>query len=230
MLMKIKKALRRFGYDVVRYHPQYDSLLERCAISTVIDIGANSGGFAVDIRERLPEAAIYSFEPLKGPFEALAKHFEDDLSFKAFNIALGDSNGQTIMKRSPFTPSSSMLEMAALHKKLYPRSSGSEDESVVVKRLDDTLKAADLKKNILVKIDVQGFEDKVILGGKDVISAASMLVVETSFTELYKDQPLFGDIHDLLRGLGFAYHGCRERHWNDATNEPTYEDSIYLKD
>ncbi len=229
MLMKAKKTLRRLGYDVVRYHPQYEALLKRYNISTVIDIGANSGGFAIDIHERLPEAAIYSFEPLKGPYGALAEHFKDVPTFKAYNVALGDSAGQTVMKRSSFTPSSSILEMAPLHKALYPRSSGSEDETVTIERLDDALGGIDLKKNILVKIDVQGFEDKVILGGKNVISQACMLVVEASFAELYKGQPLFGDIHELLHGLGFAYHGSRERHWNNATNEPIYEDSIYLK-
>jgi hypothetical protein len=62
-------------------------------------------------------------------------------------------------------------------------------------------------------MDVQGFEDRVIAGGLRTLERASVLWVETSFVELYEGQPLFADIHDRLRDLGFEYRGrrCRAR-------------------
>ncbi|MFN8465859.1 MAG: FkbM family methyltransferase [Caldilineaceae bacterium] len=55
----------------------------------------------------------------------------------------------------------------------------------------------------MVKIDVQGFEDKVLLGGELTIRHASMLIIETSFQVLYEGQALFGDV-DFAKGLGTA--------------------------
>lgn len=84
--------------------------------------------------------------------------------------------------------------------------------------------------NLLVKLDVQGYEDKVLLGGKNVISQAKMLLIETSFTRLYENQPLFDDIYLIVRELGFTYQGSRERHYNKKTGELVYEDAIFIKD
>ena len=93
MLIIIKRALQRFGYDVVRYHPLFDIVLKKYAIDTVLDIGANNGQFALDIHTRLPKAKIYSFEPLQEAFRELTGNLKTVPGFRAFNIGLGDSNG-----------------------------------------------------------------------------------------------------------------------------------------
>ena len=56
-----------------------------------------------------------------------------------------------------------------------------------------------LKPNLLVKIDTQGFEDRVIRGGEQTIKKASIVVVEVSFTKLYEHQPLFSDLRSIAK-------------------------------
>ena len=46
-------------------------LLEDMVYLTVLDVGANTGQFALEIHKILPQAMIYSFEPLKDCYEQL---------------------------------------------------------------------------------------------------------------------------------------------------------------
>jgi FkbM family methyltransferase len=230
IMWAIKRAANRAGYDIKYYHPYYDALLKNYGIKTVIDIGANDGQFATDLHRRAPEAKIYSFEPLQDAFRSLCKNMSDVKNFTAFNFALGDASGKTEINRSSFSPSSSLLSMSSLHKKLYPKSAGSVKEQITVKRLDDMNNEIKIVGGLLIKMDVQGYEGKVIDGGKQMLKKAEVVIAETSFVSLYENQPLFADIHDLMKSLGFSYRGNTEKHWNNATGEPMYENSVFIKE
>lgn len=226
--MKIKKILRKFGYDVRRYHSFWDTVsLQK--IQTVLDIGANNGEFSKEIFAHVPNAQVYAFEPLADCFATMQKALEGNSRFHALQTALGDTSGETTIQRSSFHPSSSLRTMAALHKTLYPKTAGVQMETIHIARLDDVAKDMKLEGNVMIKIDVQGFEDKVIAGGTETFKKASLVLIETSFVELYEGQPLFGDIHDQLRALGFLYHGAAAEHRNLKTGELLYQDSIFVR-
>lgn len=227
LLMLVKGFVRQFGYDVRRYHALYDTVLKRHDIKTVLDIGANDGEWSHEMRVLFPDAQIYAFEPLTDCFERLTRRFNGDRHFRAFPVALSDVDGSAEIERSSFHPSSSLRTMAQLHKDLYPKSAAMEREKVTVRRLDSL--GLVLTPGTLVKMDVQGFEDKVIAGGKETISKAQVVIAETSFVELYEGQPLFGNIHDALRALGFTYRGNGSEHFSRLTGERIYEDSIFVR-
>ena len=46
---------------------EHDSALGREHFATVIDVGANKGQFAIDARQRWPQARLICFEPLPAP-------------------------------------------------------------------------------------------------------------------------------------------------------------------
>src|SRR5574341_618455 len=204
----IRGTFRRFNLDVKKiqlWEKNKFSWLKQMRIRTVFDIGANIGQFAKQIRNTLPEANIYSFEPIKDCFEQLQKTMGSTMNFRVFNCALGDKVKEPFIYKNEFSPSSSLLEMQELHKQAFPHTSQATKEKVSIKRLDDAVREfnLDLKEPILIKIDVQGYEDKVIAGGLSVISRAKVVIAEVSFWELYKNQKLFSDIYQLLTGLGF---------------------------
>ena len=202
--------------------------LIRQNISTVLDIGANTGQFAEHIHRILPEAQIISFEPLADCYDELVKNGRKLGRFTAYNYALSDEEGNTSIYRSEFSPSSSLLPMGDLHKAAFPHTRGGTVETVSTRRLDD-MQDLGITYPLLVKIDVQGFEDHVIAGGSATIGRAAVLIVETSFQTLYDHQPLFDDVYRQLRELGFAYHG----NWfqdNDARDGAALQsDSIFVK-
>ncbi len=229
MLMLTKQFLRKLGYDIVRYHPQFDALARPLGIRTILDIGANTGAYARTMRETFPDTDIISFEPLPDCFAQLEHAMHGDEKFRALNVALGEKNGTTTMQRSSFHPSSSLRPMAALHKTLYPKSAQMTEQKIEIRRLDDLAPELKLEQPLLIKMDVQGFEDAVMRGGRETISRASLLVIETSFVTLYEGQPLFADIHALAREMGFVYHGRGESHF-DKTDKLLYEDALFMKE
>jgi FkbM family methyltransferase len=241
----IRKSLKLLGYQIVPLAPEEPKRPEQLFapsetnkflwmstlnINTVIDIGAHKGEFASKIRGILPDAAIFSFEPLEDVFRQLQINFKDAPNFKAFNCALADKNCQMNIFRNEYTPSSSLLPMTQAHKQTFPFAANEHAETIAVRRLDDVVCDLEVKEDLLVKMDVQGYEDKVIKGGEQVISRSRLLIVETSFKLLYESQPLFGQIYELLVQRGFRYIGSLEQLASPVDGTLLQADALFVKD
>jgi len=203
--------------------------IQNMNIKTVIDVGAHTGESALQFHELLPNAKIYSFEPLPDCFMRLNANMKNVPNFKSFNLALGDKEGRLQIHRSEFSPSSSPLKMAKLHKEAFPFSSGEISETVDVNTLDNIAQELDLENNILLKIDVQGYENRVITGSRSILGRVKVIIMETSFHELYEGQPLFSDINELLQEQGFVYSGSWGELKSPLDGAPLQQDSIFIR-
>jgi len=231
-LKNIRQArhLRRVGIHYSRYTLFNKKWLVDSNIQTVIDIGASVGEFTAIFAELFPAARIYAFEPLKDDVDRLrivAERYPGRV--QVFNTALGAQNGSREFNRSSWAPASSFRAMTDLHKENYPHSAGSERLKVETKRLDDVLGDKDLDGNILVKIDVQGYEDEVIKGGPEVIKRARILVIECSLQNTYDGEPMFDGIYNLLRPLGFEYQGSLKQSIRRGDQSYLQADCIFIK-
>jgi hypothetical protein len=97
--------------------------------------------------------------------------------------------------------------MAELHKRAFPETRNTTPETVRVERLDDLAASLTLERPLLMKIDVQGFEVKVIEGAHNTVALADVIIVETGVAPLYEGQALFDDVYRALFDLGFRYQG-----------------------
>jgi FkbM family methyltransferase len=222
-----KRALGSMGFEIHRR--KTDRWLRGMGIRTVLDIGANEGQFAWMIHALLPEARIYAFEPLEDCYRKLRYRMRRVPLFQAFNLALGAEEGIKEMHRSEFSPSSSLLPMRQLHKQAFPKSRRTRVEPVEVARLDLIAHQLEWEEKLLIKIDVQGYEREVIKGGPATISRAVVLVVETSFESLYEGQPLFEDVLEMLKDLGFRYHGNLDQIWSPVDGSVLQADALFVK-
>jgi FkbM family methyltransferase len=203
--------------------------LTRLDIRTVIDVGAHQGEFARMIHGILPEASILSFEPLEDCYRQLRFNMRDVARFTAFNCAVGDARARVVMHRNEYSPSSSLLKMAALHKTAFPFTVRESEEMIEVRRLDDALRDMRLEDHVLVKIDVQGYEDRVIAGGEELLCRARVVIAETSFSALYEGQPLFDDIYRELTHKGFRYTGNFEQLLNPEDGSVLQADAVFQR-
>lgn len=225
----LKSALSKLGFVVYRKQPWMDNFrwLQKHKIETVLDIGANEGLFAMEYARILPDATIYSFEPIRSVFERL-KHRTNGMNVKLFNYGLGDVSGKLKINVNQFSPSSSILELSAVHKDNYGFAVKSTEEEISIKRLDDEFAVSDFEKNLLVKIDVQGFEDKVISGAGHILAISKVVYLEMTFKELYSGQKLFHDLYMRLYDLGFDYTGSMSQNYDVHDGSVLYEDAVFI--
>jgi FkbM family methyltransferase len=126
------------------------------------------------------------------------------------NVAVGDTNGTSEFFVDMSSSSSSLLAMKQSHRELFPFTGTQETIPVIVARLDDVVIHEGLRYPDLVKIDVQGFEDRVIAGGTDALGHASFCIVEVSLLDLYEGAVGFDDIYETMKDLGFKVAGFSE--------------------
>ena len=210
----VKNTIRSLGLDVVRRqkNPRETLLgLRELPFQTIVDIGANKGQFAMKISEFFPKAKLYCFEPLPEPFEALSAWSESRKGrVELFNLAIGDKNKEVeIYLHQNHSPSSSLLKSTDLLEDLFPFTKIQNRICVKQTTLDDIFyeKGLKLSHEVLIKVDVQGYEDRVIAGGSKLFANASACIMEVGIDPLYKNQAVFRDLVTMLDKLGYHYAG-----------------------
>ncbi len=188
--------------------------LANLPIRSVLDVGSNEGQFARYIRRIFPKADLYLFEPLPiavahlQPWVDRQNHGQHHVHL--FPVALGDRDQPiSLQQHLYFSASSSILSTTRHCQDLYPMTRKQTTVTVPQRPLDQVL--AELPsppvKEILIKLDVQGYEDRVIRGGMETFKRAIACIVEVSIDRLYEGQAQFQDIFQLLHQLGFDYIG-----------------------
>ncbi|MGH2509778.1 MAG: FkbM family methyltransferase [Ktedonobacteraceae bacterium] len=210
----VKALFRVFGLNAVRLHnvpTETFAGLRNRSIGTVIDCGANEGQFARYISRFFPKAALYCFEPLEGPFKALSAWAATQRGrVKCFNVALGEAESMAVMHHHLDHNTSSSLLAASEHElKLFPETARQSDVTVPVTTLDVVLKSNfdDLEPEILLKLDVQGYEDRVLRGAEQLLDRVRICLLEVDVDPLYDAQAVFKDLVLLLDRHGLRYAG-----------------------
>jgi FkbM family methyltransferase len=209
----IKKALDGVGLTITRSSnaPERTLLgLARLTVRTIIDVGANEGQFARRMLKVFPNATIYCFEPLPAPFRVLEQWSKGLQRGRVIpiNRAIGDRSGQITMKcHDRHSPSSSVLKTTPVALQLYPRLSAQTDIVVTQSTMDESLDVLSISNDVLIKMDVQGYEDRVVAGGAQTFSRAIACITEVTLDQLYEDQAEFVRLIGALSEHGYRYAG-----------------------
>jgi FkbM family methyltransferase len=232
----VKKIFARFGMKVVRLSksPMETLLgLKSIPIGSFIDIGANEGSFSQLMVDFFPQASIYCFEPLPEVFEKLRLWAEQykNKQIVLFNVALGDKKETVDMFHHIKHNSSSSLLASTDHcKTIYPFTDQQVRVPVPVDTLDYIMRDESiiLPTEILIKMDVQGYEDRVIRGGQGIFSKAKVVILEVCLDHLYEHQASFKDIVMMLDDFGFNYAGNLEQNY-DNDGHVIFLDAVFVK-
>lgn len=230
----IKAGFKLAGVDIVKTKnsPKHTLLgLGAMPIRTIIDVGANTGQFAKNISEFFPKSTVYCFEPLPVPFAALSEWAKtQNGKVVPLNLAIGDQEGEVEMfLHENHTPSSSLLATTKLTEEYYPFTKGQKRINVRQTTLDNALKESkvELLSDVLIKLDVQGYEDRVIAGASETLAIASACILEVSLDTLYEGQADFNGLLIKLDKLGFRYAGNLEQVYGED-GHCIYIDAVFL--
>ena len=214
----------------VAEHRKIIELLNFYNIDLVLDVGANEGQYAGYLRSIGYNNQIVSFEPLTSAFTLLNAQCANDKKRSCIKIALGDKDEVATINISGNSQSSSFLKMNEAHLDAAPESKYLNSEEVIVKKLDSIYKdVTGDAKNIFLKLDVQGFEKKVLKGAEKSLIEIKGLQVEMSFEELYDGEMLFSDMISYLKYRGF-YLCALKNGFHDAHSKKLLQaDGLFFK-
>lgn len=215
--------------QAVRLNSEKWRWLNTLDIGTLVDVGANTGQFAQGFLQQRPGSLVYSFEPLEDCFHELLREMTGVPGFTAFNVALGDSEGEVDFYRSEYSLSSSLLHMDRAHKELFPFTSEITLEKVVLRTLDSFFGSITIRGGLLVKIDVQGAEAQVLRGGRKFLSAADAVLAEVGYCSLYKDQAAIQEICRLADECGLTFMGILDQYLRPSDSLPVYGDALFVR-
>ncbi|MFD7443120.1 FkbM family methyltransferase [Streptomyces sp. NPDC059909] len=206
LLHQARRAVQRFGVDVNRFPEcSFDyrtvQLMRHSGADVVLDVGANRGQYGEMLRRFGYQGRIVSFEPLRGPFDALRRRAHADPLWTALPHALGDERTTvTVNVAGNNGLSSSVLPMLPRHTEGCPDSRYVGRQEAEQYRLDVLWpQVAGPEDNVFLKLDVQGYEEAVLRGAGDFVGRCCGLQLEVSCVPLYEGGLLFEQALNLVQ-------------------------------
>ncbi len=195
-----------FGYEIRRKQPQQaESVLSKINLATILDVGANTGQFALAAHAVHPKAVIHSFEPIPEVFAVLRNRFQANGNLHAYNVAASDNITVADFEVNESSASSSLLALDETHKKMYPEARKTHTIKVNVTTLDRWAEDHELKRPLLLKLDVQGNELKTLRGALTVLPHVDYVLTEINIGSMYQGQASFQEIHEVLSRFGLEF-------------------------
>jgi len=182
----VGKSLEIYGEYCEAESQMFDQICRPGDI--VIEAGANIGSHTVHLAKRVgPEGRVVALEPQRIVFQTLCANVALNglTNVMTQQVAVGDENGSVVMPHINYNEEGNFGGISVNMTK--------SGETVKLIKLDGFVNLPRLR---LIKIDVEGFEQKVLIGAKEMISQhRPYLYLENDRQE--KSEALIRQIYDL---------------------------------
>ena len=178
ILSKVKRSIEKFsGLRIFKNLPLgcdliYDikKKLEINCMNIIVDVGANIGQSQQIFAKAFPAARIYCFEPVLETFEKLKKNVIGH-NTHCICRALGEEEKMSKMYLN--------IHGNHLMNSLNPNTNSTNNNIVVsVTTLDRFTKENNIKRINFLKIDTEGWDIKVLLGGKQLLKEMNIDIIQ----------------------------------------------------
>lgn len=205
-----------------------ENLRSQYEFKTIIDVGANVGDFSRTCRNIFTHSTIHAFEPLLECVEEMRKNFLNDELVKIHNYAIGSQVGSIEFFKNDHLDSSSLLKTSEQHNQIFNFASNYSKQIVQVTTLDEHFKNKKIDTTLL-KLDIQGYEHKELLGAKKTLRTVAVVICEVNFVKLYEDQSYFRDIFTITDSNRLSFSGMINIVKNPKTSQIISGDALFLK-
>ena len=171
----------------------------------IFDVGSHKGKIAKLFRDIYSEGTIHCFDPNSAFREDLKKLGKN---VKIHNFALGDKveKRKILFNDLDLTTSLSEINKHSIYLKVKNLIINKPQEKKLHEININTLENFCVENNIreidLLKIDVEGYELKVLLGAKSIIKNVKFIIIEIQKNDMYQNYSK-DKIDDFLKKNGF---------------------------
>lgn len=235
----IKGILNKLGIIAFKrssrvYLPEEDSYriaVELCGKQSpiIVDGGAHRGGSVEAFSVYVPHAEFHCFEPDPLLASELKDLFSGRSNVHIISSALGQSSGHATFNINASRPTNSLLSVAdGIQADLQALCQVVEQVDVDVVSIDEYCKAQGIKQVDILKLDLQGYDYKALLGASLTLQNVQVAQVEVLFAEIYQGCNLFQDILTLMLGHGFSLYTLCGIHYG-KNDELLWSDAIFVR-
>jgi len=229
----LRFASKKYGYELNKTKNKLEistNILFQLKVDLVLDIGANIGQYALDLRLNGYKGKIISFEPLPAAHKKLLYNSKNDKNWIIYKrIALGNKDKITNIYRSNNEFSSSTKKILKLHLKSDPSSFVINTYKIDVINLDKIYsECASKSKNIFVKIDTQGSEAEILEGFRNNLQNVSGIKIELSTLKLYKNQMTYEFFFKKFKEKNFSLWSIEPSFISPVNGRHLQFDAIFI--
>lgn len=205
----INNILSIFGYNIIKkknfdkiYRTLDDSIksLINNKNPIIFDVGAHEGETIKRFLRIFKKPMFHCFEPQEKPFKILTKIKYNNAFYNNFGL------GEKIEKKKiNILNNDSSSSLYKLNKKTQHLGNLKHLGSslVSIQTLDKYIEKNKIKKIDLLKIDVQGYEDKVLSGGINSLDKIFLIELEIIFVDYYENKKSFYEVEKILYNNNF---------------------------
>lgn len=184
------------------FQPPLQSLvlaMRENSVDCVLDVGANGGQFAIDLRISGYKKEIHSFEPSSTGYSVLEKKSKNDQNWSAYQYGFGNKVERKILKVTSNNGLSSSVLNLSKHKHYFPDAKVLFEEEIQLNTIKNFLEAKSIDASrAMLKLDTQGYEYNILKGAGEYLADFALVYCETSLIQLYEDEKIFEDVFELL--------------------------------
>jgi FkbM family methyltransferase len=238
----IKKIFSTLGFEIRRINREisninFEDLIKKKIIKNpiIFDVGGNRGQSIEKFKRIFSNPIIHSFEPIKSEFDFMCKKFKDDKNVYLNNFALGNQieekefNITAKTGTSSFNeinPNTNWLKIRSKQYKTTPKDYVISRQKVKIYTLDQYCLDKKINEIHFLKIDTQGYEDKVLKGSINNLknNKIKAVVAEIIFDNTYNKYFSFSDIEKYITPNNFRMIGI------DLINNNLFSGLVFFAD
>lgn len=179
-------------------------IIEKKNHEVIFDIGANTGQF-IFFPLFKSDVKVFCFEPLTQVYEILKNNIKLNNLQNVFpyNLAFSNTNGTDIIYRPENMIACGMSTMGKKATR-FKEEFGVMTQEVVCKTIDSFFAENEIERVDFIKIDTEGFEYFVLLGGFEVLKKYKPdLVIEYQPINMGQCDVNEDDLKNLLKNIGY---------------------------
>lgn len=238
----LKKIINNLGYDLKKLNSESkifnsDDLLKEKVDSNpiILDIGANKGQSIDRFIKIFNNPTIHSFEPIKSEFDLMNSKFRDFDNIILNNYAMGEIqdtrefNITAKTANSSFNTHNNESDWIKIRSKQHNTSTSDyikQKIDVKINTVDNYVKENKISKIDLLKIDTEGYEDKVLEGSYESLKSNKIAAIATEIIldNVYDKYFNFSDIEKYLIPNNFRLVGL------DLVNNNLFSGLVFVAD
>lgn len=165
----------------------------QCRCDIAFDIGIHDICHLNHFRRCGNDVVIYAFEPDKFMFDCVSIESKEWLNFHLFNFGFGDVEQDSKIYRNSMS--------------IFRRDICDNTVSYPIKivTLDSFCQKNNIAKIDFLKIDTEGYDGRILLGGKDIIQKCKWIQIENFFI-METDNDIKDKVVQLIKDMGVSVY------------------------